>query len=664
MTEPPPPEPFAPEGAVDWALGKVFTEALLKPLVYALLPDRVDPRDWMQAKRLEVRLEPHEAPAGAKDHWFDFIADTGDSDVGSYSVAYLFHGDLTVLDPEGRLQLDEPTLQGSPDVLPSAERDAGTLLPRGGFLFVGGDTAYPVADFAQIKARFTRPLNHAYARRFASEPPPPPRPLLGIPGNHDWYDNLDGFNRAFREPSPPAPQHTGVRLAAPLGHFTLQPASYFTLGLPGGWDFWALDARDDTDVDHRQWAFFDAQAAHLAGGSPRVLLATPTPPFVYGAKEPWADSLFARLPAPTRAGTRLWFSGDSHHYARYERAQLEPGASITSLVAGLGGAVLHAPVEGGLAPAAVHPSVSSAEAAVKRALGARLVTHPGMRRLGAVVGAALGACALQHTGEVAPWIDRLWRDGSAQPLLFPWVLATTLLAGFWLAVKLRRSPGEADARRRPASRRLLSIGLPPLLALSLLVLISQSDRRTFGNVVLDLGFELATLTLFAGVSLFLIAGLRRPRSIPGMVALLLATSALTLSCLGLSIATARGAARGLAGLGSGVSDFADLLLGVRVLLATLSTGLALCVAFPIGAGLVLRLAFGLGSQRSLVSSFACVDQYQAFIRFRLRVRDSGSTLTGFVIAVDKPVSRAQLRDPKAAASDVTPSAKLVDVFSV
>jgi hypothetical protein len=28
-----------------------------------------------------------------------------------------------------------------------------------------------------------------------------PRVLLGIPGNHDWYDGLDGFQRLFRRRS-------------------------------------------------------------------------------------------------------------------------------------------------------------------------------------------------------------------------------------------------------------------------------------------------------------------------------------------------------------------------------------------------------------------------------------------------------------------------------
>jgi hypothetical protein len=27
------------------------------------------------------------------------------------------------------------------------------------------------------------------------------RPIFGIPGNHDYYDMLDGFRRQFREPT-------------------------------------------------------------------------------------------------------------------------------------------------------------------------------------------------------------------------------------------------------------------------------------------------------------------------------------------------------------------------------------------------------------------------------------------------------------------------------
>src|SRR5262245_19111136 len=77
---------FKGAGPVDWALGKIFVHELGKTLLYYLLPDRVDARDWMEAKPLPLALKSVPVE-GAVDTWFDFVADTGDTQCLMYAVA-------------------------------------------------------------------------------------------------------------------------------------------------------------------------------------------------------------------------------------------------------------------------------------------------------------------------------------------------------------------------------------------------------------------------------------------------------------------------------------------------------------------------------------------------------------------------------------------------
>ena len=110
-----------------------------------------------------------------------------------------------------------------------------------------------------------------------------PRVLLGIPGNHDWYDGLQGFSRLFRLNSP-----AGARIISELsffqkvmscfhpkiqtehfepvqlhGYTPLQSASYWNLPVAPHIDFVAIDRmlkekRNGSDglLDRRQQEFF------------------------------------------------------------------------------------------------------------------------------------------------------------------------------------------------------------------------------------------------------------------------------------------------------------------------------------------------------------------------------------------------------------------------
>jgi hypothetical protein len=114
--------------------------------------------------------------------WLDWVADTGDDRDVSQAVGRMVFAEYTVHDGD----------------------DAGAplTLPRGEVLLFGGDTAYPVATADEIYRRVVQPWNEVLAK--VADPRDRPRLLLGIPGNHDWYDGLDGFGRFFRKSPPEA----------------------------------------------------------------------------------------------------------------------------------------------------------------------------------------------------------------------------------------------------------------------------------------------------------------------------------------------------------------------------------------------------------------------------------------------------------------------------
>lgn len=372
-------------GPVGWLLGP---DLLGK--VFKILRKRSDPRDWMPYYRGAVHdecwqrdgsvvringagglelgegqvIETPVAAQGAErvvsldeaadgqhgDVWFDYVSDMGDASEAMYAVAYAsmiaFDGVdaalSTTWSPQHQAELLTP---GAP---------LSAALPRSQFLFVGGDTAYHVSDAVTLRNRVQRPFQWAFADASVRGHVPSgisekdrTRRIYGIPGNHDWYDNLKGFSLVFRlgsaSPKRAAPGVDPIDLP---DLERVQLASYVAIQLPYGWQLWGLDI--DTPLDARQQAYFES----LGGPPERLILATPSPALAFGAAVPHAshvaatESLGLRLPrVPLAPGAgaqptyRLDLSGDIHHYARYyPRAGNEHYGSV---VAGLGGAFHH-----------------------------------------------------------------------------------------------------------------------------------------------------------------------------------------------------------------------------------------------------------------------------------------------------------------------------------
>ncbi|MBS2016946.1 MAG: hypothetical protein JST00_28930 [Deltaproteobacteria bacterium] len=327
------------------------------------------------------------AEAMGGEVWIDFVADTGDDVTVSEVVAELFSAEYEVPDP------DDPS--------------ATLVLPRGDILFLGGDLAYPVATVLEMTRRLLTPWNRVLEQRMNGAP----RVLLAVPGNHDWYDGLDGFSRlcqapcAFEDPSPVSDAHhpnpeehpvlawaeafaRGDQVKKPsalalAGYLAVQRASYFRFPLAPGIDLFAVD-RQLKRVDPRQQAYF------AIPGAPAKLVVVPDPARAWGEARLHGTATLESLGIDMATSPTLLLAGDIHHYERSRE-----GKSI-HVVAGGGGAFLQGSRIAGDAAYPVEAEFPGAKASWRLLLG--LPLHCALGRAGLILNAlfAVGdAVALQ-----------------------------------------------------------------------------------------------------------------------------------------------------------------------------------------------------------------------------------------------------------------------------
>ncbi|HSP91190.1 MAG TPA: hypothetical protein VLN08_09795 [Vicinamibacterales bacterium] len=365
-----------------------------------LASGQMDTRDWMRpqppADLLREVARVLEAPGSGdtlterlgRDVWIDFVADTGDDSDVSSAVARMVAGEYALQDGSGR------------------------VLPRGDLLIFGGDTAYPLSSAPEIARRLMQPWNRVLRRKGL---PDRARVMLGIPGNHDWYDGLDGFARMFRvnplreraelsddadmreqlrqtESEDPqessraigrvyqqlhldelvgslglAEQAMSEALAVLtgrkvkkmsrlwlIGYRAVQEASYWLLPLAPNLDLWGVDRQLRT-LDFRQRLFFNDR--RTAAATARRMVISPDPAIAMGEPNRPGEEIVSACGLNLKQDPTCYVTGDSHHY---ERRAVGPSMHV---IAGGGGAFVHGtrvhPYRRGRAPACAFPDAQT-----------------------------------------------------------------------------------------------------------------------------------------------------------------------------------------------------------------------------------------------------------------------------------------------------------------
>jgi hypothetical protein len=416
---------------VSWFGGRELIVSIKAMIVYSLFGEQIDPRSWMKpnihpntdeanvnnfwAKKVSDYWEwkrerfqfwddylkdknlwttKDDGTKEIREFWFDYISDTGDGQTGVYGVGCLCMSDLW---------LEEDKVDASINFRVTDSKNE-ILLPRGSFLFIGGDTAYHVADYSAIHERFQLPFRWAFesVRKFMRDnlglkadaekfffldkaltpithkdwdgmmskktegersehwDSEPLRPIFAVPANHDYYDDIGGFNRQFRRPPLDELDERNIESipakALPLKIPTFQreqEASYTALQLPFGWWMFSIDSENEK-LDFRQKKFFNQIVEKH--NPKKLIIATPEPTTVFG-KQFGAEDKTARAVSAVLKNDeqpflkdgelkneecRLDLSGDVHHYARYWGPKDEKDEShYASVVSGGGGAFFH-----------------------------------------------------------------------------------------------------------------------------------------------------------------------------------------------------------------------------------------------------------------------------------------------------------------------------------
>jgi hypothetical protein len=338
----------------------------------AAASDDLDIRDWMQPDDPAILLDRVCEVLGAstsgknlterlgREVWIDFVADTGDDHDVSLAVGSMLFNDYSLSGDEAR------------------------VLQRGDVLLFGGDTAYPAATTNELQRRLLQPWNSLLRQKEGRQPP---RVLLGIPGNHDWYAGLDGFGRLFRksifdrrvepirnqEPDSSSIDSSHRRVEGFLerhlhldelaesvnlaqeaieslgafvrggqvkrlgrlilaGYRAVQEASYWALPLAPDLDLWGVD-RQLRNADFRQRVYFANRRTGARRG--RILFVAPDPALAFGEPNDPGVKLLEACRLSLDSDKLFYLTGDAHHYERLTTKQ-----SI-HVIAGGGGAFLH-----------------------------------------------------------------------------------------------------------------------------------------------------------------------------------------------------------------------------------------------------------------------------------------------------------------------------------
>ncbi|MER6126649.1 metallophosphoesterase [Streptomyces sp. NPDC001795] len=221
------------------------------------------------------------------------------------------------------------------------------------FAVVASDVIYPVGTTDDYGTKFFRPYQDYHA------------PLYAIPGNHDWYEDLNGFMRVFCDTAPPAPLPaprplTRAWLRSLLWHTPRTPdeqrlaearqlrSAPAQQALQPG-PYWAIDAGPVRiiGIDTGLLGTIDAEQGRWLrevsrGPRPKILI-TGSPLYVDGEHHPCPIDGGGTVDDIVRDPEHHYVAaigGDIHNYQRYP-VQVD-GRTLQYVVSGGGGAFMHA----------------------------------------------------------------------------------------------------------------------------------------------------------------------------------------------------------------------------------------------------------------------------------------------------------------------------------
>ncbi len=215
------------------------------------------------------------------------------------------------------------------------------------FVVIASDVVYPLGEMKHYEANFYLPLKGV------------DKPIYAVPGNHDWFNALDGFAANLMQPDS-ARAAIDARVEADLmlssttddkiDRLIANAARLRTLyGVPagqqhgpffelhaGGFSLIAIDTGIERTVDERQLTWVSAALARARGAFTMAILGHP---FYASGRDLGSDGSFGQLRERLRAaGVRVVMAGDTHDF-EYYRDGSGPDA-IHHFVNGGGGAYL------------------------------------------------------------------------------------------------------------------------------------------------------------------------------------------------------------------------------------------------------------------------------------------------------------------------------------
>jgi hypothetical protein len=261
-----------------------------------------------------------------------FAIDPGGLDT-SGDFSFVVIGDPGEGDPSQHALRDQ--------VLATARQDAVK------FVVIASDVVYPLGAMKDYEANFYLPLKGIG------------KPVFAVPGNHDWFNALDGFAANLMRPDL-ARAAIDARVEADLSLSSttderidrlladaarlrslygvaagLQPAPFFELHT-GAFSLVAVDTGIERGVDDRQLRWLNAALDRAQGAFTMAVLGHP---FYASGREPAGDDSFGELRGLLQSkGVRVVMAGDTHDFEYYRDTRTTPPTH--HFVNGGGGAYL------------------------------------------------------------------------------------------------------------------------------------------------------------------------------------------------------------------------------------------------------------------------------------------------------------------------------------